>query len=169
MILHSEVSTAAIAAYSSANSEAYSLLDELSEPEAARLAAWCAFVLQTYADNMLASGTVPGFASPEVCEEAVGMYQLVGTWLGRAHAAIANSGRLDTSVPQPLPQPRAPRTTAVLKAMKTTLETVQTRVGADIAARASDPNHDRLASMMTTVDQQSTPPQHSHHARPVTI
>lgn len=146
-----EVSIAGVAAYSTANSDAYSLLDELSEPEAARLAAWCAFVLQTYADNMLESGTVPGFASPEACEEAVVMYQLVGTWLGRAHAAAANSGRLDTSVPQPLPQPRAPRTMGVLKAMKTTLETVQTRAGANIETLAGDPNHDRLASMMSTV------------------
>src|ERR1019366_3571749 len=53
--------------------------------------------------------------------------------------------------PQPLPQPRAPRTTGVLRAMKQTLETVQARAGADLAERAADPIHDRLAPMMSGV------------------
>ncbi len=147
-----EVSTAALSAYSSANSEAYSLLDEQPATGAARLAAWCAFVLQTHADNMLGSGSCVGLASPEACEEAEVMFELVGAWLGRAHAAAASSAyTLDVTVPQPLPQPRAPRTAGVLKAMKRTLETVQARAGADLADRAAEPIHDRLAPMMSTV------------------
>ena len=147
-----EISTAALTAYSSANSEAYSLLDDLPETGTARLAAWCAFVLQTYADNMLESGSCTGFASPEACEEAEIMFELVGAWIGRAHAAGASASyTLDVSVPQPLPQPRAPRSTGVLKAMKNTLETVQTRAGASLTTRPADPIHDRLAPMMSTV------------------
>jgi len=80
------------------------------------------------------------------------MFELVGAWLGRAHEAAANAGYvLDVVVPQPLPQPRAPRTTGVLRAMKQTLETVQARAGADLAERAADPIHDRLAPMMSGV------------------
>ncbi|HUY71245.1 MAG TPA: hypothetical protein VMV08_03325 [Gaiellaceae bacterium] len=147
-----EVSTAALAAYSSANSEAYSLLDDQPATGTARLAAWCAFVLQTHADNMLGSGSSPGVASPEACEEAEVMFELVGAWLERAHAAAASAAYvLDVIVPQPLPQPRAPRTTGVLKAMKQTLETVQARAGADLAERAADPIHERLAPMMSGV------------------
>ena len=147
-----EVSTAALTAYSSANSEAYSLLEDQPATGTARLAAWCAFVLQTHADNMLGSGSSPGVASPEACEEAEVMFELVGAWLGRARAAAASAAYvLDVVVPQQLPQPRAPRTTGVLKAMKQTLETVQTRAGADLAERATEPIHDRLLATMSGV------------------
>jgi hypothetical protein len=149
---HGEVSTAGLGAYASANTDAYSLLDDLPATGNARAAAWCAFVLQTHADDLLASGSSPGFASEEICEECQMVFQLVSTWLGRSRQAAADpSYRLDVVVPQPLPQPRAARTPNVLKAMRKTLETIQARVGADIAERGAEPVAARVRPMMSVV------------------
>ena len=59
--LRGEVSAADLTAYASANGDAYDLLESVPAEGPARLAAWCAFVLQTHADNLLASGSAPGF------------------------------------------------------------------------------------------------------------
>jgi hypothetical protein len=149
---HGEVSTGGVDAYASANSDAYSLLEELPPTGEARVAAWCAFVLQTQGDDLLASGSAPGFASEEICEECQIVFQLVSTWLGRARQAAADpSYRLGVVVPQPLPQPLAARTPDVLKAMRKTLGTVQARVGADIVERSSEPVARRVGPMMSVV------------------
>ena len=73
----------------------------------ARLAAWCAFVLQTHADNLVSSGSATGF-----CERG-GLRR--GADPLRARARLARAGargdaraataRLDVIVPAPYPRP----------------------------------------------------------------
>jgi hypothetical protein len=147
-----EVSTAALVAYASANSEAYSLLDGVPPRGLARLAAWCAFVLQSYADNLLSCGSQPGYSSLEAFEQARVNYELVSPWLARARAAaMSESYALDVYVPQRLPQAPAERDAQQLRAMRRTLETVQARAGVDLEAFRGDPVHDRLAPTMSSL------------------
>ena len=79
-----EVSTADLNAFASANQDAYELLDELPPQGCASLAAWCAFVLQSHADNLLASGSSEGHCVEPAYEEARVLIQLATAWLERA-------------------------------------------------------------------------------------
>ncbi|HEY4346933.1 MAG TPA: hypothetical protein VGM80_05040 [Gaiellaceae bacterium] len=148
-----EVSTAALSAYASSNADAYSLLDEGPSTGAARLAAWCAFMLQTYADRLLTSGADAGFASPEAFEQARVNYQLVGPWLMRARAAALSPAayELDVSVPQRLPQTPPERDAQQLAAMRRTLEVAQARAGVELERLSGDPVHSRLVPTFSSL------------------
>lgn len=141
-----EVSTDALAAYSVANSDAYDLLDNLPPEGPARLSAWCAFVIQTHADDLIGSGSSAGFCDQAALDDAAMLYQFAGAWLNRARAAQASAKySLDTSVPQPYSRASSPLGRGQVKALMKTLETVQSRLGADLSERESDPVHDRVA------------------------
>lgn len=144
--LRGEVSTGDLASYASANSDAYDLLDGLPPEGGARLAAWCAFVLQTHADNLVSSGSAPGFCEQEAYDEARILYELVAGWLERAHGATTSGDwRLDVIVPAPYPRQHGPQGRAEVEAMRKTLETVQARAGVDLEARKGDPIYARLS------------------------
>jgi hypothetical protein len=153
-----DVPTDDLQAFGAGTSDAYSLLDELPADGLARLSAWCAFVLQTHADNLLSSGPSPGYATPETYDQARVLYELVAAWLRRARAASASREyELDVVVPQQLPHsPAEVDNGEQLAAMRRTLEAVQARAGADLAARADDPIKARLEPMLeslqTTLD-----------------
>ncbi len=147
-----EVSTGDLASYSSANSAAYDMLDGLPPEGDARLAAWCAFVLQTHADNLVSSGSASGFCEQEAYDEARVLYELVGGWLDRARRAGASGDwKHDVVIPAPYPRPRGAQGRAELEAMRKTLETVQARAGVDLAARKGDPIYDRLSPALAAV------------------
>jgi hypothetical protein len=168
-IARGDVSTADLAAFGSGTADAYGLIDQLPAEGLARLSAWCAFVLQTYADNLLSSGASPGYAAPETYDQARVLYELVGAWLVRARAAAASEAyRPDVVVPQPLPHsPAEIDNGEQVAAMRKTLEAVQTRAGADLAARPAGPLKTRLEavfeSLQTTLDASSV----LAHGRPV--
>ena len=63
-----------LTAYASANGDAYDLLESVP----AEGPAWCAFVLQTHADNLLASGSAPGFWDQGAYHDARIDYDLAG-------------------------------------------------------------------------------------------
>lgn len=83
---------------------------EATDGERAMLvASWCAFVLQTLADEFLDAdyradaGTV-GFVPPVTAEQALAFYGQVEQWLSRAHRAQSDPGyRLDVRLPVGLP------------------------------------------------------------------
>jgi hypothetical protein len=140
-----EVSTSALEAYGTSNNDAYDLLERVSPEGPAQLAAWCAFVLQTHGDNLIASGSSPGFCSREALDDATQLYQLAGAWLNRARAAQARTDYvLDTVVPQPYLK-QGPQGDGQVKALRKTLWTVQSRLGAHLNARSSEPVYARLA------------------------
>jgi hypothetical protein len=141
-----EVSTSALEAYGTANNDAYDLLERVPAEGPERLSAWCAFVLQTHADNLVGSGSAPGYCDPEAFADATSLYQLAGAWLSRARAARTGTGNaLDTVVPQPYLQSRGPQGGGQVRALRATLETVQSRLGADLASRSTEPIYQRLA------------------------
>jgi hypothetical protein len=155
-----EVSTAALAAYGTGNGDAYDLLEQVPEEGPARLAAWCAFVLQSHADNLLASGSSPGFCDQEALEEARALYELAGGWLDRARTARARPGSsLDVVVPQPYLRPHGPQGTGEVAALRATVETVQSRLGADLAGCRTGSTAERLrptlAVLQSAVDAAS--------------
>jgi len=147
-----EVATNGLDAYASASNEAYDLLEQLPPEGPPRLCAWCAFVLQTHADNLVASGSTPGYCSQEAFAEASMLYQLAGDWIARAHTAQSKPGSpLDAVIPQPYPRPHGPQGERELMALRKTLETVQSRLGADLEARRSDPVYLRLQPKLPVV------------------
>jgi hypothetical protein len=144
-----EVSTAELAAYGAANGDAYDLLDTLPPEGPARLAAWCAFVVQTHADNLIASGQRQGFCERGALDEASMLYQFAGGWLDRARTASTSGGyRLDVVVPQPYFRFTGPQGAPQVSALRRTAETVQSRLGADLAERSAQPIYERLAPAM---------------------
>jgi hypothetical protein len=148
-----EVSTAAVAAFGSGSRDAYDLLEQVPQDGPARAAAWCAFVYRTFGDELLSSGSAEGYASEASVAQAQVAYQLAADWLARARDAAADPGyQLDVSMPQPLPQLPHELDAQQLTAMRATLETLQARLGADVAALApDDPARKRLEPSLEAV------------------
>jgi hypothetical protein len=140
-----EVSTADLSAFASGNQDAYELLDELPPQGCASLAAWCAFVLQSHADNLLGSGSSEGHCAEPAYEEARVLIQLATAWLERARSALSSADyRLDVVIPQPYPRPYGAQHIDELRAMRKTLEAVEARAGTAIEARRGEPVYERL-------------------------
>jgi hypothetical protein len=140
-----EVSTAALTFYAAANQDAYDLLDRIAAEGPAAVSAWCAFVLQIHADNLTASGTAPGYCHPDAFADATVLYELAAGWLERAREAQASTEyALDVVVPQPYPQLHGAQNADQLSALRKTVEAVQSRLGAALAARQSRPIEARL-------------------------
>ena len=149
-----EVSTSALAAFGTANGDAYDLLEAVGVEGPARLAAWCAFVLQTHADRLLASGSAPGFCDQEAFVEARTLYELAGSWLDRARVARARpEPTLGVVLPQPYPRPHGPQGSGEVAALRATLETVQSRLGADLAACRERAIAARLSPTLAVLQQ----------------
>ena len=148
-----EVSTAAVAAFGSGSRDAYDLLEQVPPEGPARAAAWCAFVYRTLGDELLSSGSAEGYASEASVAHAQVAYQLAADWLARARDAAADPGyHLNVSMPQPLPRLPHELDGQQLTAMRATLETLQARLGADVAALAPDePVRKRLEPSLEAV------------------
>jgi hypothetical protein len=144
-----EVPTASLNSYSAANQDAYNLLERVETEGAARLAAWCAFVLQIHADNLAGSGSTPGYCDPEVHGDATFLYELAAGWLDRARTAQLNpDNALDVIVPQPYPRLHGSQNATQLSALRRTVETVESRLGAALATQRSGTIEARLRPTM---------------------
>ncbi len=150
-----EVSAADLIAYGRACSDAYDLLDSLPPSGYARLSAWNAYVLQTYADKLLAAGRAPGYVAPETADQVRVLYEYVEQWLVHARqAAASESHRLDVYLPQAMPHQwrTTPRTLEQLAGMREALVAAQARVAADLAAFAGAAGaRDRLQGHLIAV------------------
>jgi hypothetical protein len=150
--MRGEVSTADLVAVAAANGDAYDMLDDLPTQGVARLCAWCAFVIQTHADNLLDSGSAHGYCAQEPYEEARVLYGFAGAWLDRARSAATDSQyRLDVVVPQPYPRPYGAGHPAELRALRKTLESIQAHTSTDIEARKGEPIYERLLPTIAVV------------------
>ena len=76
--------------YRRAGADAYDLIDQVAPASWARLAAWNAFLLQVYGDNLIAAGTKGRHCAPDVAMFARRLYQEANSWLEEVHKAQAS-------------------------------------------------------------------------------
>jgi hypothetical protein len=132
--------------YRRAGADAYELIDEVPPASCARLAAWNAFLLQVYGDNLVAAGSHSRYVMTDIGIFAREIYQLANTWLNEVRKAQASASyRFIFNLPYHLPhwQERY-RTDEQLRAMRETLETGRTRVASDVEHLAGDDTHVQL-------------------------
>lgn len=117
---HGEVSREGLDPYQAAGGGVYSYLLDLDElrqdaatkpnVQAALLAGWVAFALQSLGDAMLDADAeidpaTAHFVPPVTAEQTLAFYEPVQPWMARARAAQANpSYRFDVAVPEVLPE-----------------------------------------------------------------
>lgn len=125
----------------------------------ARLAAWNAFLLQVYGDNLIAEGSNSRYVTADMVEFARIVYQLASEWLGEVHKAQASEAyRFHFATPYPLPHwLDLYRTDEQLQAMRKTVETARTRVASDLLRFSGDDTQRgllrvRLAQVDSEVD-----------------
>jgi hypothetical protein len=127
-------------------SDAYDLVDTLP-PGPARVAAWNAYVCQTYADKLCGADPV----APETAPVVRALYDQAGTWLERARTGSAD-GELA------LPRWRTPvRSQGELAGMRDTLEALRTHVAFDLGASADDARLTAIDRRIATVDSMWIP------------
>src|SRR5438034_1322780 len=81
------------------------------------LAAWNAFLLQIYGDNLVATGTKGRYCAPDIAMFAQRVYQLANMWLEEVRKAQASAAyRFRFDVPHPLPHWEAYRSAEQLRA-----------------------------------------------------
>jgi hypothetical protein len=132
--------------YRRAGADAYELIDEVPPASCARLAAWNAFLLQVYGDNLVAAGSHSRYVMADIVIFAREAYQLANIWLNEVRKAQASSSyRFIFNLPYHLPHwQEAYRTDEQLRAMRDTLETGRTRVASDVERFAGDDTHREL-------------------------
>src|SRR5204862_2658161 len=120
------------------------------------LAAWNAFLLQIYGDNLVATGTKGRYCAPDIAMFAQRVYQLANVWLEevrKAQASAAYGFRFD--VPHPLPHWEAYRSAEQLRAMRRTVDTGRTRVASDLVHFAGEEaQRDLLRVRLAEIDSE---------------
>jgi hypothetical protein len=97
-----------------------------------RLAAWNAFLLQVYGDNLVAVSSKGRYVVADAAMLARRIYVLADVWLEEVPKAQASAAyRFRFDLPCPLPH-SAFRTDELLRAMRRTLDTGRTRVTSDL-------------------------------------
>jgi hypothetical protein len=120
--------------YRRAGSDAYDLIDLVPPSSWARLAAWNAFLMQVYADCLVAAGSNSRWVMTDIAIFARSLYAWANAWVIEVRKAEASETyRFRFSLPHPLPHwgDRA-ITDARLEGMRDTLETARTRTASDL-------------------------------------
>jgi hypothetical protein len=120
--------------YRRAGSDAYDLIDQVPTHSWARLAAWNAFVLQVYADCLVAAGSNSRYVTVDIAVFARAAYAWANVWVIEVRKALASDRyRFQFVLPHPLPHwGDRVFTDARLEGMYETLETVRTRAASDL-------------------------------------
>ena len=142
--------------YRRAGADAYDLIDQVPPASWARLAAWNAFLLQVYGDNLVAAGSKRHRCAPDLAMFARRVYPSVNVWLEEVHKAQASASyRFRFDLPHPLPHWEAYRTDEQLRAMRRTAETGRTRAASDLERFAGDETQrDLLRVRLAEVDSE---------------
>jgi len=113
--------------------DAYELVDRLARGPA-RVAAWNAYVLQTYGDKLLGAGVNPRFASVDTAQLAASLFSLAGWWVEQAAQLAADSSAPAADhLRDPLPHFHRPtRSHEQLVALRRTLDALQAYVVCDL-------------------------------------
>jgi hypothetical protein len=138
-----------------ASVDAYDLVDQLPRG-AARLAAWNAYVLRTYADKLVAACQTGEYVRPVTANVALQLYELSGRWVERAQQIAA--GTAGPALPEPLPHWHTPvRSQDELAGMRDTLDVLRVQLTFELQRfDANDPSlsglRERLAAVNAKVD-----------------
>jgi hypothetical protein len=144
--------------YRRAGSDAYDLLDLVAPASWARLAAWNAFVLQVYADNLVSAGTSGRYVTADIAVFARHVYSMANVWLEETRKAQASEAyRYIFRLPHPLPHWNDPtRTDHQLEGMLATLETARTRAASDLEGfQGDEAKQGTLQVRLAQVDSQA--------------
>ncbi len=115
--------------------DAYDLMDQMPLGPA-RLAAWNAFVFQTYADKLVAASPSPGYIRPDTAQIVQQLYLSVAPCVDRAREAAASEVACQ---PVPIPRWHTPvRFREELAGMRDTLDTLRTHLGSDLESFETD-------------------------------
>jgi hypothetical protein len=142
--------------YRRAGADAYDLIDQVPPASWARVAAWNAFLLQAYGDNLIAEGARGRYCAPELAMFAQRLYQEANVWLEEVHKAQASAAyRFRFTLPHPLPHWAGYRADEHLRAMRRTAETGRTRVASDLERFAGDDTYrDLLRVRLAEIDSE---------------
>src|SRR5919201_93087 len=113
--------------------DAYDLVDELPRG-AARVAAWNAYVLQTYADKLIAATQTGGSVDGDTARLTRAAYELAGSYAERARqlSSVSTNGALPV-LPEALPHWHTPiRSHKQLVGMRETLEALRIYLAYDL-------------------------------------
>ena len=139
----------------SASIDAYDLVDQLPRGPA-RLAAWNAYVLRTYADKLIAACQTEDYVPLDTANVALRLYEVSGRWLERARQIAA--GAAGPALPGPLPHWHTPvRSQAELAGMRETLDGLRVYLTFELQSFAgNEPSlvklRERLAAINAKVD-----------------
>jgi hypothetical protein len=144
--IRADVPVREIDPYRQAGADAYELIDEVPPATYARLAAWNAFLLQVYGDNLVAAGSHSRYVMADIVMFARETYQLANVWLDELRKAQASpSYRFIFNLEYHLPHwGDIYRTNEQLRGMRETLETGRTRVASDVERFTGDNSHREL-------------------------
>jgi hypothetical protein len=136
--------------------DAYELVDRLPRGPARR-AAWNAYVLQTYADKLIAAGGTSKYVRADTAEIASEMFGLVGLWLERASELAADPAAPSTrALPEPIPHWHTPvRCREQLVGMREALVALYAYVAYDLrSVQTDDTALARLRGELATIEQE---------------
>lgn len=150
-----------------AGMEAYDLVDRLPRGPA-RLAAWNAYVLQTYADKLISACRPAGYVRADTASVAQDIYELAGVWLGRARQLTADPDHPDRVKSELLPHWHTPiRSQDQLRGMRDTLEALRAFVAFDLGNLEADATLiDTLRGRLHELDATADAIEHLWIARP---
>lgn len=153
--LRGDVEQADLTALQSAGGEVYSLVDGLPRGPA-RLAAWNAYVLQTYGDKLMAASRTSTYVRTDTAALAEESFRLACLWLDRANRLMADPGAAPSAAPaEPLPHwHTAIRCDEQLVGMRETLIALHAYVAYDLNSfsRESPRLHEALAEIEQQLD-----------------
>jgi hypothetical protein len=134
--------------------DAYDLVDYLPRG-AARLAAWNAYVLQTYADKLIAASQTSKYVRADSAEIAEGLFRLVGLWLEEARQLMSNPDAPLTVAPgEPLPHWHTPvRSQEQLVGMRDALVALHAYVAYDLQNFSAADTFLRLREELAKIDR----------------
>lgn len=129
--------------------DAYDLVNDLPRG-AARLAAWNAYVLQTYADKLLAADQTDGYVRGDTAQVAADAYTLAGRYVERAQAPPSSD---PPQLPDALPHWHTPiRSRKQLVGMRETLEALRIYIAYELAGFGDDESDTSMRAALAAVD-----------------
>jgi hypothetical protein len=136
----------------SASIDAYDLVDELPRGSA-RVSAWNAYVLRTYADKLISACSVGEYVSADTESIVFELYELAGRWIEQARGPAPAAAGPALSQP-PLPHWHTPiRSQEQLVGMRETLDVLRVFLTHDLESfHGTDPATTKLRERLTAIN-----------------
>ena len=144
--------------YRRAGSDAYDLFENAPPASWTGLAAWNAFLLQVYGDNLISACSSGRYVATEAVVFSRRLFEQANAWVEEARKTQASeSYRFGFDFPYPLPHWFDElRSNAQLTAMRATLDTGRMRTASGVAGFAGEEGpRDKLRVLQAQVDAES--------------